>query len=37
MNTIRLDSINYRDYLPLDIAAFDFAFSGAMGDAGGLR
>lgn len=37
MNTIELNSQNYRDYLPLDIAAFDFAFAGAMGDPGGVN
>ena len=34
MEFIELSKENYKDYLPLDIAAFSFAFAGAMGDAG---
>ena len=36
MEFIELSKENYKDYLPLDIAAFSFAFAGAMGDAGGV-
>ena len=36
MKFIELSQENYKDYLPLDIAAFSFAFAGAMGDAGGV-
>jgi len=36
MEFIELLKENYKDYLPLDIAAFSFAFAGAMGDAGGV-
>jgi hypothetical protein len=36
MEFIELSKDNYKDYLPLDIAAFSFAFAGAMGDAGGV-
>lgn len=36
MEFIDLSKENYKDYLPLDIAAFNFAFAGAMGDAGGV-
>ena len=36
MEFIELSTENYKDYLPLDIAAFSFAFAGAMGDAGGV-
>jgi hypothetical protein len=36
MGFIELSKENYKDYLPLDIAAFSYAFAGAMGDAGGV-
>ena len=36
MEFVELSKENYKDYLPLDIAAFSFAFAGAMGDAGGV-
>ena len=36
MEFIELSKENYKDYLPLDIAAFSFAFRGAMGDGGGV-
>ena len=36
MEFIELSKENYKDYLPLDIAAFSYAFAGAMGDAGGV-
>jgi hypothetical protein len=36
MKFIELSQENYKDYLPLDIAAFSFAFAGAMGDVGGV-
>lgn len=36
MGTIELTSKNYRSFLPLEIVAFSYASSGAMGDAGGV-
>ena len=36
METIELTSKNYRSFLPLEIVAFSYASSGAMGDAGGV-
>lgn len=36
LDAIRLSKENYKDYLPLDMVAFSFAFAGAMGDAGGV-
>ncbi len=36
MEYVELSKENYKDYLPLDIVAFSFAFPGAMGDKGGV-
>lgn len=34
--TIEIYNSNYREYIPLDIVAFSFAVSGAMGEGGGI-
>lgn len=37
MEIIQLNQNNYKQYLPLDIAAFKLAFAGACGDGGGVE
>lgn len=37
MEIIQLNQNNYKQYLPMDIAAFKLAFAGACGDEGGVE
>ena len=36
MNIIEINESNYQSYTNLDIAAFSFAYEGAMGEGGGI-
>lgn len=36
MKTVEITESNYQDYQRIDVVAFSFAFSGAMGEGGGI-